>query len=118
MSIAEQQKWEEQRRQRGGAEGLAQLLTDERRASDAERIAARAAFEASPEGAVQAAADELAVAGARLSPAQWEKVQRELGNDPIPAQPNEWHLPLHLRQRIQDERLAERLAARQTRENR
>ena len=124
MSTADQ--WNDQRaRDRGenyysGEQALERHLAATRRQSEAEAAQAKAAWDASAEGELQAIADSLAVAGAMrfqapvemATPAEWEQAQRDLGNDPATPKPTEFQLPIHLRQRVHDERLANLLRER------
>ncbi len=96
-----------------GEQALEQHLAASRRQIEAEAEQAKAAWDASAEGEMQAAADEIAVAGAMLSPQKWEALQVELGQPGTP-QPVVDQLPLRLRQRVHDERLANLLRDKRT----
>ena len=98
----------------GGELGMTAWLSSKRRQAEQEQADAREAFGRSPEGELLAAEENLAIAGAMATPAEWAAAQRELGNDPAPPQPIAAQLPLHLRNRIHDERLAELLRERTT----
>lgn len=89
-----------------GEQALARHLADQRREAEAEAARAKAAWDASAEGELQTIEEELAVAGAVASPVEWERAQTALGNVPVPPQPDRWQLPPHLRQRVDDEKLA------------
>jgi len=112
--MATYQEQQEAARLLGGELGMTAWLSSKRRQAEQEQAAAREAFDRGPEGGLLAAEEELAIAGAMATPAEWERAQRALGNIPIPPQPSRWELPPHLRQRVDDEKLAQLLSERRT----
>jgi hypothetical protein len=91
----EQEKWEQQRRDRGGGDALAQQLTDLRREGEA----------------------AMAELGAQMDEASWRAIWAERG-EAAPKKPDEKDLPLSSRNKLLQIRIHEQLAARQTRGNR
>jgi hypothetical protein len=109
----EQEKWEQQRRDRGGGDALAQQLTDLRREGEA----AKAEWRASPQGEVARLELEMAELGAQMDEASWRAIWAERG-EAAPKKPDEKDLPLSSRNKLLQIRIHEQLAARQTRGNR
>lgn len=104
---------EQQRRDHGGEIGLAQWITDQRRAQEAEQAQARATWEASPAGELAAVASELRITAAMMSPQQWAEANKGQAN--VPAQPREWFdLTLAERNEVSSRRMSALLEERTT----
>jgi hypothetical protein len=98
----------------GGELGMVAWLSSRRRQNEAEADAARAAFEATPQGELAAIEQEMAVLGAACSPEQWALLHTSQGL-PIPEKPNEANWPTPLRNRVHAERMAALIRERKTR---
>lgn len=89
----------------GGELGFTAWLSAQRRENEATTAAARAAFEATPQGELAAIEQEMAVLGAAMSASDWAYIHTSQGL-PIPEKPNEAAMPLPLRNRVQAARFA------------
>jgi len=89
----------------GGELGIVAWLSSKRRESEATTAAARAAFEATPQGELAAIEQEMAVQGAAMSREAWAYVHTSQGL-PIPEKPSEANWPTPLRNRVHAERMA------------